>query len=141
MEEFEGSLCVRAKESYDKKDRKCWTIIILYALLRHCLESQQTGKAVVTSNITTEWKTYRQLLVNKSEDNMKLQLKEFASNDMLKTLFPNLSKLATISLSICVVTASVERSFSQMKLIKTHLRSILNDKNLLSTENCYRIPS
>ena len=29
-----------------------------------------------------------------------------------------------------VATASVERSFSQMKLIKTHLRSSLNDKKL-----------
>ena len=68
--------------------------------------------------------------MNKPEDNMKLQLKEIASNDMLKTLFPNLSKLATICLSIPVATASVERSFSQMKLIKTRLRSSLNDKSL-----------
>ena len=75
-------------------------------------------EAMITSDITTEWKTNRQLTVNKPEDNMKLQLKEIASNDMLKT-FPNLSKLATICLSIPVATASVERSFSQMKLIKT----------------------
>ena len=84
----------------------------------------------ITSDITTEWKTYRQLPVNKPEDNMKLQLKEIASNDMLKTLFSNLSKLATICLSIPVATASVERSFSQMKLIKMRLRSSLNDKSL-----------
>ena len=35
-----------------------------------------------------------------------------------------------IYLSIPVTTASVERSFSQMKLIKTCLRSSLNDKSL-----------
>ena len=61
---------------------------------------------------------------------MKAQLKELASNDMIKTLFPNLSKIGAICLSIPVTTASVERSFSQMKLIKTRLRGSLNDKSL-----------
>ena len=61
---------------------------------------------------------------------MKAQLKELASNDMIKTLFPNLSKIGAICLSIPVTTASVERSFSQMKLIKTSFRSSLNDKSL-----------
>ena len=86
--------------------------------------------AVITSDITTEWKTYHKLLVNKPENNMKSQLKELVCNDMIRTLFPNLCKIATISLSIPVSTASVERSFSQMKLIKTRLRSSLNDKSL-----------
>ena len=61
---------------------------------------------------------------------MKAQLKELTSNDMIKTVFPNLSKIGAICLSILVTTASVERSFSQMKLIKTCLRSSLNDKSL-----------
>ena len=59
-------------------------------------------EAVITSDITTEWKTYRQLLVNKPENNMKSQLKELFCNDMMRTLFPNLCKIATISLSIPV---------------------------------------
>ena len=54
-------------------------------------------EAVISSDITTEWKTYRQLLVNMHEKSMKLQLKELVSNDMMRTLFPNLSKIATIS--------------------------------------------
>ena len=61
---------------------------------------------------------------------MKAQLKELASNDTFKTLFPNLNKIGAICLLIPVTTASVERSFSQMKLIKTRLRSSLNDKCL-----------
>ena len=61
---------------------------------------------------------------------MKVQLKELFSNDMMRTLFPNLSKVATISPSIPVATASVERSFSRMKLIKTCLRGSLNDTSL-----------
>ena len=55
---------------------------------------------------------------------------ELVCNDMMRTLFPNLCKIATIRLSIPVSTASVERSFSQMKLIKIRLRSSLNDKSL-----------
>ena len=61
----------------------------------------------------------------KPENDMKAQLKKLASNDMIKTLFPNLSKIGAICLSIPVTTASVERSFS-----KTRLRSSLNDKSL-----------
>ena len=86
------------------------------------LLGESTSKeAIITSDTVTEWKTYRQLFVNKHESSMKIQLRELVSNEVMKTLFPNLSKLASISLSIPVTTASVERSFSQMNLIKTHL--------------------
>ena len=47
-------------------------------------------EAVTTSDIITEWKTYCQLLVNKPENNMKLQLKELVCNDMMRTLFSKL---------------------------------------------------
>ena len=60
--------------------------------------------------------------------NMKSQLTDMVSNDILTTMFPNLH--TTISLSIPVATASVERSFSQMKLIKMRLHSSLKDTSL-----------
>ena len=66
----------------------------------------------------------------KPKENMKSQLTDMVSNDMLTTMFPNLHTIATISLSIPVATASVERSFSQMNLIKTTLRSSLKDTSL-----------
>ena len=50
---------------------------------------------------------------------MKLQLKELATNEMLETMFSTLNALAKICVSIPVGTASVERSFSEMKMIKT----------------------
>ena len=65
--------------------------------------------------------------IKQPTDNLQLQLKDLASNEMMKTMFPNLS---TLSLSIPVATASVERSFSQTKLIKTRLRSRLCDTSL-----------
>ena len=49
-------------------------------------------EGIITSDITTEWKMYRQLFVSKSKSEIKAQLKELASNDMLKTLFPNSTK-------------------------------------------------
>ena len=45
-------------------------------------------------------------------------LKELATSSMLVEMFPHLSDLAKVSLSIIVGTASVERSFSQMKMVK-----------------------
>ena len=75
-------------------------------------------------------KVVRWYMSKQPKDNLQLQLKDLASNEMMKTMFPNLSTLATISLSIPVATASVERSFSQMKLIKTRLRSRLCDTSL-----------
>ena len=66
-------------------------------------------------NLSTEWKTYHQLLQLK--DDISMQLKELLINDMLIALFPNLHKWATICLSIPIFTASAERSFSDMKLI------------------------
>lgn len=45
-------------------------------------------------------------------------------------LFPEMFKLLNIILVLPVGTASVERSFSQMKQIKTRLRNRFNDANL-----------
>ena len=60
----------------------------------------------------------------------EVQLTDIVSIDMLTTMFPNLHTIATISLSIPVATASLKRSFSQMKLIKTRLHSSLKDTSL-----------
>ena len=66
----------------------------------------------------------------KPKENMKSQLTDMVSNDMLKAMFRNLHTIATIGLSILVATTSVERNFSQMKLIKTKLCSSLKDTSL-----------
>ena len=52
------------------------------------------------------------------------------TNSMLIAMFNNLSVIANICLSIPVGTASVERSFSQMKMIKTRLRNHLGEMSL-----------
>ena len=85
---------------------------------------------MISSDVTTEWKAFRQFMAKQPKDNMKLQLKELVTNETLIAWFPNLNTLATVSLSIPVSTASVERSFSQMKLLKTRLCNRLSDTSL-----------
>ena len=86
--------------------------------------------ALVSSDLKTEWKTYRRYITNQAKENMKEQLKELSTNSMLETMFPNLSVLAKVCLSIPVGTASVERSFSHMKMIKKRLRNRLGECSL-----------
>ena len=77
--------------------------------------------ALVSPDIRTEWMTFRRYITwQPKEDTMKL-LKELATNSMLDEMFLHLSDLAKVSFSIPVGTASVERSFSRMKMIKTRL--------------------
>ena len=86
--------------------------------------------ALVSSDIHTEWKTYRRFITTQPKKDTKKLLKELVTNSMFVAMFPNLSALGNICLSIPVGTASVERSFSQMKMIKTRLRNRLGERNL-----------
>ena len=74
--------------------------------------------AVITSSsdLPTEWKTFRRYITNQPREDIKEQLKELSTNPMMQTMFPNLSILANVCLTIPVGTASVERSFSHMKM-------------------------
>lgn len=49
-----------------------------------------------------------------------------------KEVFHELFRLCKIAIAIPVSTASCERSFSTLKLIKTHLRSTMDDDRLSS---------
>ena len=88
--------------------------------------------AVITSSsdLATEWKTFRRYITNQPREDIKEQLKELSTNSMMQTMFPNLSILANVCLTIPVGTASVERSFSHMKMIKSRLRNRLGEAKL-----------
>ena len=91
---------------------------------------EYTKKALISPDIRTEWKTFRSYLSKQPKGTLYSQLTELTTNEMLITMFPNISTLANICLSIPVGTASVERSFSQMKLIKTRLRNRIRQSSL-----------
>ena len=63
--------------------------------------------AIVSSDLSTKWKKYRQLLIS-TQKMIYHALKELLTNDLLIALFPNLHKLATICFSIPICTASAE---------------------------------
>ena len=88
--------------------------------------------AVITSSsdLPTEWKTLRRYITNQPKEDIKEQLKESSTNSMIQTMFPNLSILANVCLIIPVGTASVERSFSHMKMVKSCPRNRLGETNL-----------
>ena len=91
------------------------------------LEGTEFEKAaIVSSDLSTEWKTYRQLLIKHPKDDISMQLKELLTNDMLIAIYPHLHTLATICLSIPISTASPEQSFSDMKLIQNRPGNHLN---------------
>ena len=94
------------------------------------LAEESVKPVLVSSDNTLEWKTYRRYIAQQPTEDMKAQLKELTMNSMLIAMFPNLSVIANIYLSIPVGTASVKRSFSQMKMIKTRLRNRLEEMSL-----------
>ena len=55
------------------------------------------------------------------------------TNDTIRTAFPNLITLASLAVILPVTTATVERSFSDTKFIKTRLRNRLGEDNLGQT--------
>ena len=89
-----------------------------------------TREAIILSDLHSEWTSYKKFLATSRRDDMTSQLKELVINDTIRAFCPNLSKLGEIYLTLPVSTASVERSFSQMKLIKTRLRSQLSVDSL-----------
>ena len=96
--------------------------------------NQNSGVITLSPDIDTEliqeeWTTYRRLLYTQTGD-MQERITEVLQSLVYRQLFPNLVKLMSILLCLPVSTASVERSFSAMKTIKTRLRNRLTDTNL-----------
>ena len=79
-----------------------------------------------------EWKIFRRILFTQHRSDSGLQkiVTTFLASSALVAGFPNLASLAMV---LPVTTATVERSFSDMKLIKTRLRSRLGEETLNHT--------
>ena len=89
-------------------------------------ETEFEKAAIVSSDLSTEWKTYCQLLIS-------MQLKELLTSDMLIALIPNLHKLATICLSIPI---SIGTKFLRHEINMNRLRNRLTE---LSPSNLMKI--
>ena len=79
----------------------------------------------------SEWKLFRRIIFKQySQRSLHDVLSTLTGKDDIKAGFPNLSKLAAILEILPVTTATVERSFSSMTLIKTRLRSRMGEEIL-----------
>ena len=101
--------------------------------------SQFVSKALICKQILLEeWQMFAKAMVQEKKKLVKetpnLSMSQLASAmfgcDAYRSIFAELFKLLEIILSLPVSTATVEGSFSKMKLIKTRLRSRLTDDNL-----------
>ena len=82
----------------------------------------------------SEWKLFRRIIFKQySQKSLQDVLLTLTGKEDIKAGFPNLSKLAEILEVLPVTTATVERSFSSMKLIKTRLRSRMGEETLEHT--------
>ena len=78
-----------------------------------------------------EWSGYRQYLSNSfRQTKHKDVIHDLCTNPTTRALYPNMSTLAQICRVIPVHTAGVERTFSQLKLIKTRTRNRVNEHTL-----------
>ena len=57
-------------------------------------------------------------------------IRELCSNKTISSIYPNMSTFAKICRVIPIHTAGVERTFSQLKLIKTRIRNRLSEGTL-----------
>lgn len=79
----------------------------------------------------SEWKLFRRIIYKQyREKSLQYVLLTLTRKDDIRAGFPTLSKLAEILEVLPVTTATIEHSFSSMKLIKTRLRSRLGEETL-----------
>ena len=78
----------------------------------------------VGDECASEWESMKWFLGERfKEKSMREMISILTTDTSIQSLYPNLSKLASIAAIIPVSTAECERSFSAMKRIKTALRN------------------
>ena len=90
--------------------------------------------------LKTEVGRFRRHVKSSDENNHVIGGKDITALDLLQWMvkwgfresLPNLSIVLRIFLTMCVSIASCERSFSKLKLIKSYLRSTMNQVRLTS---------
>ena len=94
----------------------------------------QTGSSepdIDQEDVESEWKVFRRLMyLHHKKSSLQQVLSVLVDSSSTKTSFPNLARLAAILIVLPVTTATVERSFSCMKLIKTRLRNRMGENTL-----------
>ena len=86
------------------------------------------------SGVQKRLRLFRRLMhLHHKKSSLQQVLSALLSSTTIATSFPNLAKLAAILIVLPVTTATVERTFSSMKLIKTRLRNRMGESTLEHT--------
>lgn len=95
------------------------------------LSTQYQGVVASSECCLEEWNSYRQYL-RESCVHLKHSevIQDLCTNQTVAAIFPNMSALAKICRVVPVHTADVERTFSQLKLIKIRIRNRMQEKTL-----------
>ena len=108
-----------------------------YGKEQRAMYEDKTGVSqpdVVAEQAEAEWKIFRRVMfVQFRSTGLENVTSNLLTNPTLCAGFPNLVRLASLSLVLPVTTSTVERSFSDMKLTKTRLRSRLGEDTLDQT--------
>ncbi len=88
------------------------------------------GPVVNVEDATAEWVTFRRLLTAHRGETMQEMFMDVYPSRINQAMFPNILKLVAIYMVMPFATATVERSFSDMKTIKTRLRNALSESTL-----------
>ena len=110
-------------------------------LLTMVLPTHHNPLYVAHDKLVSEWKVFRRALCKEKELLMSSKgqskcpslqdlLQSMQATEAYKGIFPQTFNLLYILLALPIGTATVERSFSEMKMIKTRLRNRLSDCNL-----------
>ncbi len=101
----------------------------------------KSSPVLEADQLISEWPVFRRALQKEKEALISSKsLKKAPSfqevfeamllSDAYSEIFPEVYNLAKILLALPIGTATIERSFSHMKMIKTRLRNRLSDENL-----------
>ena len=94
-------------------------------------ETNVSTPDVKEDNAKAEWEFFRRVLYKEFKELSMTELYgKLLTDDTIKAAFPNIVSLASLAITLPVTTATVERSFSDMKLIKTRLRNRLGEESL-----------
>ena len=78
-----------------------------------------------------EWTSFKQFLQDKYNASSHTEVvNTLCSDTTLQTIYPNMSTIAKICRVVPIHSADVERTFSQLKLIKVSIRNRMNEKTL-----------
>ena len=92
-------------------------------------ETNVSTPDVEEDNAKAEWKFFHRVLYKEFKELSMTELYgKLLTDDTIKAAFPNIVRLASLAITLPVTTATVERSFSDMKLIKTRLRNRLGEE-------------